>query len=632
MSILSIENLVKSYGEKKLFENISFTIAERQRIGLIGVNGAGKTTLLKIIAGLESGEKGQVTHANQFHVEYLPQHPVLAEELTVLEQIYYGDSSLMKVLRNFERAVKELENAPEDAGKQRKLSLLQQEMDALDAWDAGTMAKTVLNRLGIKDYFRPVKDLSGGQKKRVAIARALIQPADLLLLDEPTNHLDNEMIEWLEEFLANYKGALFVVTHDRYFLNRVTNRILELDQGRIYSYEGNYEVFLEGKALREEQERSGEKKRENLLRKELAWLRRGARARTTKQKARIERIAEIKNQEKDIEKEKLDIALMASRLGKKVFELNNLTKSYGDKLLIKDFSYLIVPGERLGIIGPNGTGKTTLLNILAGCVRPDSGVVDKGQTVKIGYYTQDYVDMNPDLRVIEYLREGAEIVKTRDGHLITAQQMLEKFLFRRDMQWTYIRKLSGGERRRLYLLRILIEEPNVLFLDEPTNDLDIETLTILEDYLDGYPGVVITVSHDRYFLDKVVDKLLVFTGGGKVEPFIGSYLEYLEAGKEKKDTGKIKEDKSLKTPSSRKDRPRKLSFKEQRDWDEIEERISVLEDKNKELKEGISHAACDYELLQKLYAEQKQVEAELEQVMERWIELSLIIEEYEKSK
>lgn len=632
MSILSVEELTKSYGEKVLFDKVSFTIAERQRIGLIGVNGTGKTTLLKVIAGIDSVEEGKISHANQFHIEYLPQHPIFEENLTVLEQIYHGDSPLMKVLKDYELAAGELENDPHSKEKQKALSLMQEKMDQLNAWEVNTLAKTVLTRLGISNFSQPVSELSGGQRKRVALAGALIQPADLLLLDEPTNHLDNEIIEWLEGFLAQYKGAILMVTHDRYFLNRVTNRILELDRGKLYSYEGNYEAFLQAKAERQEQELAGERKRQNLLRRELAWLRRGARARTTKQKARIARFEEIQAAKKDITNEKLEIAIGSNRLGKKVLEIEGISKSYGEKQLFTDFSYLVTPGARLGIIGPNGSGKTTLLNIMAGRVEPDTGTVEIGQTVKLGYYTQDYVDMNPDLRVIEYIRDGAEVVRTIDGQTITASQMLERFLFTGSMQWTYIGKLSGGERRRLYLLRILMEEPNVLFLDEPTNDLDTETLTILEDYLEGFPGVVITVSHDRYFLDKVVDELIAFEGVGVIRTFTGNFSEYLEQKKAERVEIVPQEKCSKSSVPPKKDRPRKLSYMEQREWDEIEERIAALEEKNAQLKVEIDSAGGDFERVQRLYLEQQEVEQQLDRLIERWTELSILIEQIQQTK
>lgn len=632
MSILSVNNLLKTYGEKVLFDHISFTLSEKQRVGLIGVNGTGKSTLLKAIAGIEPVEAGEVVHARQFHIEYLPQEPVFHEDLTVLDQVYYGDSSLMRALREYEQALLELEQDPANTLKQKRLSALQQNMDQLAAWDAMTVAKNVLTRLGITNFSQPVKELSGGQKKRVAIAKALIQPADLLIMDEPTNHLDHDMIEWLESFLVQYNRALMVVTHDRYFLNRVTNRILELDHGQIYSYDGNYEVFLEKKAEREEQAITGEQKRQNTLRRELAWLRRGAKARTTKQKARIQRVEELQEQQTDVTKEKLDIALGSARLGKKVLECKNVAKSFDGKTLLADFNYLVVPQERLGIIGPNGSGKSTLLNLLAGRITPDAGEVEVGETVKIGYYTQENQEINGDLRVIDYIKEVAEIVHTAQGQTITAEQMLERFLFSRPMQWTYIRKLSGGERRRLYLLRVLMGEPNVLFLDEPTNDLDTETLSILEEYLDHFPGVVITVSHDRYFLDKVVDHLIAFEGNGVIRRFQGNYSEYLEQRNIEKQEGleSKKEKGEAEKAAPKKERKKKLSYHEQREWDQIEGRIASLEQRSAELQQEIARAGSDFERVQACYQEQQQVDKELEEALERWTELSLLMEELEQ--
>lgn len=633
MSIVSVENITKSYGDKILFNDISFTISEKQRIGLIGVNGTGKSTLLKIIAGMESAEKGRVIHANKFHIEYLPQYPIFDNELTVLDQIYYGDSPVIKAMRDYEQAVGALVDDPENPNKQKRLAELQQQMDILNAWEASTVAKTVLTRLGISNFSQPVKELSGGQRKRVAIAKALIHPADLLILDEPTNHLDNEIIEWLEGFLAQYKGALLVVTHDRYFLNRVTNRILELENGKLYSYDGNYEAFLAGKAEREEREAASDRKRENILRRELAWLKRGAKARTTKQKARVQRVEDLQNQKSVTTKDKIDISIGANRLGKKILELKGVTKGFGQEMVVNDFSYLIEQGERLGIIGANGTGKTTLLDILAGRLKPDAGTVETGPTVKIGYYTQDYQEMDEDLRVIEYIRETAEMVRTSDGQFITAEKMLERFLFSRSAQWTYIGRLSGGERRRLYLLRTLMEEPNVLFLDEPTNDLDTQTLGILEDYLEHFPGVVITVSHDRYFLDRVVDHLIAFEGLGEIRLFGGNYTEYLEMKKQEKDNS-LTEDTKVKSNNlkPKTDRPKKLSYKDQKEWDVIEDQIATLEERNAELQREIHQAASDFDKVQQLYLEQQQVESDLNQAIERWTELSLLIEEIEQSK
>jgi ABC transport system ATP-binding/permease protein len=631
-----MENLYKTYGEKTLFNNISFSISEKERIGLIGVNGTGKSTLLKVIANLDTGEKGKAFHANDFHIEYLPQYPDLNGDLSVLEQIYFGESQLMQVLREYEKTLQELEANPENEGKQKELFHIQEKMDRLNAWEANTVAKTVLTKLGITDFAKKVSQLSGGQQKRVAIAKALIQPADLLLLDEPTNHLDNETIEWLEGFLSQYKGAFIVITHDRYFLNRVTNKMYELDKGKLYSYEGNYEVFLEKKAEREESEMTSEKKRQNLLKSELAWLRKGAKARTTKQKARIQRVHALRDEDVNLSNEKVDIALGTSRLGKKVIELIEVSKSFANEKIVDNLNYLVVPNERLGIIGPNGSGKSTLLNMMAGKIKPDNGVIDIGETVKIGYYTQDHSEMNEDLRIVDYVKEAAEVMKTADGQEVTAEQMLERFLFPRSMQYSYIRTLSGGERRRLYLLRTLMSEPNVLFLDEPTNDLDTKTLSILEDYLNQFSGVVITVSHDRYFLDRVVDHLICFEGNGHVRRFQGNYSEYLQ----KKITEKqqlMEETKEQKAAMSsqkgqRPERKKKLSYKEQKEWEGIEDLIATLEEKNDRLKELIVEAGSDIGKVTEYHKEQQEVESNLEQAMERWTELSMLMEEIENQK
>ncbi|WP_299088909.1 ABC-F family ATP-binding cassette domain-containing protein [uncultured Metabacillus sp.] len=628
MSILQVENLYKTYGDKVLFDHISFAIAPKQRIGLIGVNGTGKSTLLKVIAGIESADSGELTHSNSIRIEYLPQDPELTEGLTVLEQIYYGDVPIMQVMREYELALSELEEDPENEMKLKRLMAMQQKMDQHDAWEANTVAKTVLTKLGVTDFTKQTTYLSGGQKKRVAIAKALIQPADLLILDEPTNHLDNETIEWLEGFLAQYRGSIMLITHDRYFLNRVTNQIFELDQGKLYTYSGNYEVFLEKKAERESNDEQAEVKRQNLLRRELAWLRRGAKARSTKQKARIGRVEELKEQKGPAASKDLDFAIGSVRLGKKVLELEHISKAYDGKKLIDDFSYLVTPGERLGIIGPNGSGKSTLLNIMAGRIRADEGTIDVGTTVKIGFYTQEHEEMDGDLRVVEYIKETAEIVHTIDGQVITAEQMLERFLFSRSAQWTYIRKLSGGEKRRLYLLKVLMEEPNVLFLDEPTNDLDTQTLSVLEDYLDQFPGVVLTVSHDRYFLDRVIDHLLVFEKDGQISRFQGSYTDYLEASKlqEMQQENEVTTEK----PAYKKEKKKRLSYKEQQEWEQIEDKIAGLEERKEQLEQEIAAAGSDLGKVQDLYKEQERIEEKLEEAMERWEELSLLVEEIEQ--
>ncbi|HHY21569.1 MAG TPA: ABC-F family ATP-binding cassette domain-containing protein [Bacilli bacterium] len=627
MSIFIVEHLYKTYGEKVLFDDLSFTISEKERIGLIGMNGTGKSTLLKVLAGVEQAERGEFSHSKQLHIEYLPQEPDLDSELTVFEQIYYGDSLVMKTMREYEEALQALEQDPENEQLQKRLLARQQQMDETSAWEANTIAKNVLTRLGIVDFSKRVSELSGGQKKRVAIAKALIQPADLLILDEPTNHLDNESVEWLESFLSQYKGSLIVVTHDRYFLNRVTNRIYELDRGKLYTYDGNYKYFLEKKAERELLSEQQESKRQNLLRRELAWLRRGAKARTTKQKARIGRVEQLQAEETETIQAELDFAIGSTRLGQKVIELHDVTKTYGDRTLIDKLNYLMVRGERLGIIGPNGSGKSTLLNILSGKVEPTSGSVEIGETVKIGYYTQSDEQMDGELRVIDYIKEVAEVVRTVDGVVITAEQMLERFLFPRSMQRTLIRRLSGGERRRLYLLRVLMGEPNVLFLDEPTNDLDIQTLAVLEDYLEQFPGVVLTVSHDRYFLDRVVDHLLVFMGGGVISRYQGNYSGYLHEQQEKVAMEKQQETVKKDTNTGKRPTRKKLSYHEQREWDTIEERIAEMELRLEQLEQEIAESGSDFEKVQSLFTEQEQVAKQLDETIERWSELSLLMEE-----
>lgn len=583
---------------------------------------------MKVIAGLESIEEGEITKSGSVQVEFLHQDPELPAGQTVLEHIYSGESAVMKTLREYEKALYELGKDPENEQRQKHLLAAQAKMDANNAWDANTLAKTVLSKLGVNDVTKPVNELSGGQKKRVAIAKNLIQPADLLILDEPTNHLDNETIEWLEGYLSQYPGAVMLVTHDRYFLNRVTNRIYELERGSLYTYKGNYEVFLEKRAEREAQAEQKETKRQNLLRRELAWLRRGAKARSTKQKARIDRVETLKEQTGPQSSGSLDFAIGSHRLGKQVIEAENVMIAYDGRMLVDRFNELVIPGERIGIIGPNGIGKTTLLNALAGRHTPDGGDITIGQTVRIGYYTQDHSEMNGELKVIDYIKETAEVVKTADGDMITAEQMLERFLFPRSMQQTYIRKLSGGEKRRLYLLQVLMQEPNVLFLDEPTNDLDTETLSVLEDYIDQFPGVVITVSHDRYFLDRVVDRLIVFEGNGVISRFQGSYSDYMEESKAKKAAPKPAAEEKTAEAEPKKKR-KKLSYKDQLEWDGIEDKIAQLEEKHEQLEADIAAAGSDFGKIQELMAEQAKTAEELEAAMDRWTELSLMIEELE---
>lgn len=630
LSILDVDDLYKTYGVQTLFDHISFSISEGERIGLIGVNGTGKSTLLNVLAGRDSAESGSMRHANAFRLEYLPQTPVFEDGVTALDHIYGGVSPIMAAVRNYEQALARLEKNPADAKLQEQLLKRQQQMDAANAWDAEAAAKRILTRLGIQDFDTPANECSGGQKKRIALARALIQPADLLILDEPTNHLDNDIIDWLEEALDQYSGALLMVTHDRYFLNRVTKRILELDHGKLYSYDGNYELFLEKKAEREAHAASGEVKLQNQLRRELAWLRRGAKARSTKQKARVERVHQLQEHKGPEIKQSVDVALGSTRLGKKVIEAEQLSKHFNGRELFHEFNLLVTPGERLGIIGGNGSGKTTLLNILAKRLNPDSGTVAIGETVKIGYYTQEHAEMNEDLTVIDYIKEAAQVVRTDDGQQVTAEQMLERFLFSRPRQRTFIRKLSGGEHKRLYLLRILMTEPNVLFLDEPTNDLDTETLTVLEDYLLQFPGTVLAVSHDRYFLDRVVDRLIVFEGDGRIRRFEGNYSDYMdERKKEQAAAVKTKANKKelpIQKPAAKK---KKLTYKEQQEWNGIEDRIASLEEQVEQLKKEIAQAGSDAGKVQEFYKKQQEMEVKLDQAMERWTELSLKVEEIE---
>lgn len=623
LKMISIENVTKTYGEKKLFKEISFTINEKERVGLIGVNGTGKSSLLKIVAGIDFPDSGEIVAGKDYSISYLSQQPELNGELTVLEQVFKGDSPMFKILRQYEHALEELNRDSSNALLQEKLFSLQKDMDTFNAWDASANAKSILNKLGIENYQLKISELSGGQKKRVALAEVLIDSPDLLILDEPTNHLDFDSVKWLEEYLSRYNGSILLVTHDRYFLDRVTNRIFELDSGNLYSYKGNYASFLESKAIREENEAATFDKLRNLYRNELEWMRRGAKARTTKQKARIQRFDTLDTKLGEQKStEKLDITLNGSRLGKQVFELKNISKHFGEKTVLKDFDYLMKPGDRIGIIGRNGAGKSTLLNLLAGRISPDEGELIIGQTVKVAYYTQENDDMDENKRMIEYLNETAQMVNTSDGKYITAAQMLERFLFPTNSHGTPIRKLSGGEKRRLYLLKKLMEEPNVLLLDEPTNDLDTQTLTVLEDYLDEFPGVVITVSHDRYFLDKVVDNLLVFEGEGKITSFFGSYSDYLESQLSKKEV-KPKQEAMKQQPEKKK---KKMSYKEQKEWEGIDSKIASVELEIEKISEELSKVGSDFEKAHSLAEKETSLNEELEFLIERWSFLSDLAE------
>ncbi|WP_144558606.1 ABC-F family ATP-binding cassette domain-containing protein [Shouchella miscanthi] len=621
MSLVRVEGLSKTFGEKALFHSIDFTIETGDRIGLLGVNGTGKSTLLKVLAGVEGKEAGHFYHANDFTIEYLSQQPELPDNETVLDYIFKSESELLQTVARYEEGLAILEKDPMNERLQSNLITLQAHMDKVDGWEASTQAKTILSKLGVFDLTATLATLSGGQKKRVAIARSLIQPVDLLLLDEPTNHLDHETVEWLEGHLNHYRGALVVITHDRYFLNRVATTIYELTNGNLYQYEGNFETYLEKRAHREEQLEQAEAKRQNLLRREMAWLQRGAKARTTKQKARIQRVEALKNQQGLKSKDQLDVAVGSQRLGKQVIELKEVSKTLNNKPLFTNLSYLLTNQERLGIIGANGSGKTTLLNIMANRMEPDSGACIIGETVKIGYYTQEDAELDGNLTVIDYIKQIAEVVYTAKGDQITAEQMLERFLFPRAQQWTYIRRLSGGEKRRLYLLRILMSEPNVLFLDEPTNDLDVETLAVLEDYIETFPGTVVTVSHDRYFLDRVVEQMLIFENG-TIQRYQGDYTDYLEEKRMEVVPKKEKE-----PTVERKKTSKKLSYKEQREWEQIDEKIASLEEKQASLEVIIQEAGSDYGKIADTMKEKEVVDAELDQTLERWAELAEKVEQ-----
>jgi ATP-binding cassette subfamily F protein uup len=615
MNLVTIEHLTKSYTERLLFDDTSFSINEGEKIGLIGVNGTGKSTLLKIVAGLEDADSGSVVRGRSLYIRYLPQIPEFTE----------GDTVLESVMR-------------ENAGETHYSSA--DEMQAT--------AKSMLNKLGITEHDALTSTLSGGQRKRVALASVLMSTADLLILDEPTNHLDSGMADWLEEYLKAFRGALLMITHDRYFLDSVVGRIVELDKGKLYSYQANYEGFLALKAERMEMAEASERKRQTILRNEIAWMQRGARARSTKQKAHIQRYEELRDQKGPEYDRNVELESIASRLGRTTVEVKDLCKAYGDKVLMKDFTYIFLKNDRVGIIGPNGSGKSTLMKMLAGWVEPDSGTIQIGQTVKMGYFSQENEAMDESLKVIDYIKNVAEYVKTKDGS-ISASQMLERFLFPSGMQYTSIGRLSGGERRRLYLLRILMEAPNVILLDEPTNDLDIQTLTILEDYLDTFPGIVIAVSHDRYFLDRVVNRIFAFEGQGKVSQYEGGFTDYQIAwsARHPQETGEQKgvragdsDENGSGLPINRNnwkqaaggEKKRKLSFKEQREWETIEADIAALEQSIGDLEQEIGKSATNYTRLNELMEEKSAREAQLEEKMERWMYLNELVEQIEAQK
>lgn len=602
MNLVTAEHLTKSYTERLLFNDTAFSINEGEKVGLIGINGTGKSTLLKIVAGLEEPDAGTVVRGRNLYIRYLAQNPAFPPDLTVLDCVIQENKAHEQI------------------------------------WDLEGEAKTILNRLGITEYDAVISTLSGGQKKRVALASVLLSTADLLVLDEPTNHLDSTMADWLEEYLKNFRGALLMITHDRYFLDSVANRIVELDQGKLYSYQANYAGFLELKAERMAMEQAAERKRQSILRVELEWIKRGARARSTKQKGRIQRFEAMSAMEGPKEDGSVEMSSISSRLGRTTMEISHVSKSYGEKVLIRDFSYIFLKNDRIGFIGPNGSGKTTLMKLLAGWIRPDSGEIIVGQTVKIGYFSQENEDMDESLRVIDYIKNVAEYVKTPEGS-VSASQMLERFLFPSHMQYTVIGKLSGGERRRLYLLHILMSAPNVLILDEPTNDLDIRTLTILEDYLDRFQGIVITVSHDRYFLDRVVRRIFAFEGGGKIRQYEGGYTDYQAACAERTEAETVPAAVQTTEPAisgkknwkdgQAREKKLKFSYKEQKEWETIEDEIASLEEAVSGLEEEILAAARDFSRLNTLMKEKEEKERALEEKMERWMYLNDLAEQIE---
>ena len=609
MNILTVENLTKSYTERKLFDKASFSLQEGEKVGVIGINGTGKTTLLKMIAGMEEPDEGSVTMANHVVLRYLPQHPEFAPKKSSLECVLEG-------------------NVTDE-----------------NRWIIESEAKAMMTRLGIKDFEQPAGELSGGQRKRLALISVLLSPADILLLDEPTNHLDNEMADWLEEYLKKWRGALIMVTHDRYFLDSVTNRIVEIDKGLIYSYQTNYSGFLELKTQREEMELVSERKRQSILRVELEWMQRGARARSTKQKAHIQRYEELRDRQAPVQEAQVELSSISARLGRTTVELEHICKGYGDKKLIDDFSYIFLKGDRVGFVGPNGCGKSTLLKIIAGMIPPDSGQVIVGQTVKMGYYAQEIASekgddenevdlsyMDPKQRVIDYVKDTAEYIQTTEGS-ISASAMLERFLFPPEKQYSPIGKLSGGEKKRLNLLRVLATSPNYLLLDEPSNNLDIATLTILEDYLDRYEGIVVTVSHDRYFLDRTMKRIFAFEEDGKLKQYEGGYTDYTLkklAAKEKqeaeqaKKTGNVSKNDAKSSEKGQRTRgPQKLKFtyKEQKDYETIENDIAQLEEKIEKLESEMAAVSTDFVKLNQIMAEKEAAEILLEEKMDRWMYL-----------
>ena len=632
--ILTIENLCKTYGEKVLFNNVNFSLSDGDKVGIVGVNGTGKSTFIKVIASIVPKDSGTITTGKNTKISYLEQDKVFEPEHTVLMEVFKGTQPLMRALYDYELALQASQKNPQDMDLQKKIITLSSKIDELNGWQLESDAKTILTKLGIMDFSAKTKTLSGGQQKRLALATALIQPCDLLLLDEPTNHLDSETIAWLEEYLRKLKTALIMVTHDRYFLDSVATKILELDKGNSYIYTGNYTQFLELKNQRLEREEASEQKRQNFLRNELKWIRRGAQARSTKQRARIQRFEEVKNQKVNIDHSKIEIGMATSRLGRTVIELENVNYAVDDKTIVKDFTYTVLRNDRIGILGPNGSGKTTLLNIIAGKLTPTSGTVTIGQTVKIGYFTQKNIAMDERLRPIEYIKEEANYLTLADGTKLSASQLMERFLFPGTLQWTPIAKLSGGEKRRLYLLRILMSAPNVLLLDEPTNDLDLETMSILEEFIDNFNGAIIFVSHDRFFIDRLADKVFVYQKDGSLRQYPGGYSYYKGIEEQEQQTMQAQTQQSMPKkevkPAKTREKanaPKKLSFKEQREYDEIEAIIAETEGELKVVQLQMTQNASNYGKLNELTKEETRLQEKLDYLMERWAYLEEIVEQ-----
>lgn len=628
MQMLRADDLTSTYGEKTLFDHISFLIKEHDRIGLIGVNGSGKTSLLNVISGHTSAEEGNIDHPHDYTIGYLEQQPPLDPEKRIIDAVLAGGQPLFRLIRQYENLVGNFSGTTEENDR---LAVLQRQMDQQDAWEVQSRVETVLTQLKIKDMGVKIGEMSGGQQKRVGLAQVLIQQPDLLLLDEPTNQLDIDSIVWLQDYLAKYRGAVMIVTHDRYFLDQVANQIWELSFGKLYKYDGNYQDYVAEKAAREERETTAEHKRQQLYKHELAWMKKGAKARSTKQKGRINRFHELSQTVGTLRTEdKLDIGLGSTRLGHDVLELKDASLKVGSHNIFQHFNLLIEAGERLGISGNNGAGKSSLLNVLAGRLPLDGGTLKVGETVKIGYYTQQTEPIDEDKRVINYLSEVAETIYDDQGQKISVTQLLERFLFPRFMHGTLVRKLSGGEKRRLYLLKILMQQPNVLLLDEPTNDLDISTLTVLEDYLDHFAGTVITVSHDRYFLDKVADQLLIFQGNGQIQPATGLFTDYLknaadQLSRQQKPQQKTKQ-KQAKLQST-KAAKHKLTYKEQVEWRGLEPAIEKLDQRSSELNDEMAANGDNYEKLAELQKELDEVNAENDRKMARWEYLSQFVDD-----